>query len=1193
MGKQSIKSLLSLMMAVVLIFTLLPVYPAAAAGGTVKITNLSHDASAPTSSASGKVDIIGTFQDVNTSTITYVIESMVGTTVVGSSSGGDRQPDTGDNKTFKFYQVNVKSGVNRITVKATTTSGQEVSDQAYVTFVDAPNISSVKVGADDTQENTPFVVSSQTPSITVEAPNAVDVTLNGNPMFSGGAGTFYATPTLTQGSNTLTFVAKSTTGTYAETRTLVYYDGNAQLYNVKVGSTAIDPNATIEGSPSGQISGEVVVAVPASGTAPSTLSGQITFNKMVDTTPEVYPSFNEAAVTLTKKNTIGTSLVTYTFRTADSLPELTSGSYQLDLRVNSQQRATLSFKVRGAQDTFIKNIYQIYGVNSTSSSVTSYSSKTAFDAGTSPYVSVPEMPLWLAIDTGKAGDLVKIKSDGTEIAAGNYKYYTDGSGTSYNIYQISKLKSGRQTLTFEYENDSVSVPINYQSAPYIQVTNLYNEQVFTAANAIDSVQGRLINFTAATNNITVEYSGRTITTTSSNGTFSLSTADFPLTLTPGANTLTLSGTADGKKVTTTLTLYLIENDSIQIENFHPLPVDSLTQDNSLFVPGETDQYTTNELTMDTEFAINPADTADEIIIRLDGNKKETRLTRGTGTSWSQSTGELKVGPKAGTVNAFIIEDLALPTTGDLKVTVYVRKGTSTTSKTLTVTRELRPYTILSPKLPNESVITQNFLDVSIQAEGASTVLVGKQSLVKGDKDIFRGRLTGLKAGKNTIKFTVTSGTTKTNGSFEVNYSAEIVQGAQYSATMPSGGKLKLFKGDLQISLPKGTLLREINPTPGSQSPTISLFDKQELLVGIASPIDGRTIKIYNQVNVSDGQGGYRDGQLKLLESNGTMISRMVPKPHFGYASDLYWTDAGYFASTATSDDYETVPGNQPYAAPGFESRSSKQWLEPTQEGTITIKYDPALVNASAGNLGIWRLNGNEWVNLGGTVNKSAKTVTAPFDGFGYYAVFGLRYSYGDVIAQADLRENVEMIMSRGVMKAKDANEFGVNEVITRGEFATMLVRMLNIPLDYDEDITKRTFDDVGPVTNQYMDYRYIETAVRKGIIRGTGPRVFMPYNTLSREDAAVMIARAMNLKLTDNTKSKAGLEKSFTDATTINSSYAGAVLAVTKGKYMEGKANKLEDGQTKATYRFDPKATFTRAEAAAIAVKVMTKMKTL
>ncbi|WP_172255972.1 S-layer homology domain-containing protein [Saccharibacillus deserti] len=1191
MGKQGIKSLLSLMMAVVLIFTLLPVYPAAAAGGSLKITNLSPDRKAPTNSANGKVDIIGTFQDVNTSTITYVIESMVGEKVVGSSSGGDRQPDTGDNKTFKFYQVSVKSGLNRITVKATTTTGQEVSNQAYVTFIDAPNLSSVKVGADDTQENVPFVVSSQTPSITVEAPNAIDVLLNGNSMFSGGAGTFYATPTLTQGSNKLTFEVKSTTSSYAETRTLVYYDGNAQVYNTSIGTTSIEPNTTVSGAPAGQISGEVVLAMPAGGAPTGPISGKITFSKIVSGAAQVYPDFNEATVTLNKKDTVGTSLVIYSFQTTDSLQALDSGAYQIDLNVNGQ-RATVNFKVRGTNDAYIKNIYQLYGVTNTDSSVSAYSSKVAFDAGTTPYVSVPELPLWIAVDIANAAT-VNIKVDGTAIPASNYKPFTDASGTSYNIYQISKLKSGRQTLTFESGSDSISVPINYQSAPYIQVTNLYNEQVFTSADEIESVQGRLINFTSDTNTITVGYSGRTKTVTSTDGTFSLNSKEFPLTLTPGSNTLTLSGTTDGKKITTTLNLFFIENDSIQIENFHPLPVDALKQDNALFIPGEADQYTTNELSMDVEYSIAPADTADEMIIRLDGNKKETRLTRGTGTSWSQSTGELKISPKAGTVNGFIIEDLALPTTGDLKVTVYVRKGTSTTSKTLTVTRELRPYTILSPKLPNESVITQNFIDVSIQAEGATSILVGKQALEKGEKDIFRGRLTGLKAGKNTIKFTVTSGTTKTNGSFDINYSSEIVQGAQYSTVMPSGGKLKLFKGDLQISLPKGTLLREINPMPGSQSPTISLFDKQELLVGIASPLDGRTLKIYNQVNVSDGQGGYRDGQLKLLESNGTMVSRMVPKPHFGYASSLYWTDAGYFASTATSDDYKTIPGNQPYTTPGFESRSAKQWLEPTQTGTITIKYDPKLVNASAGNLGIWKLNGNEWVNLGGTVNKSAKTVTAPFDGFGYYAVFGLRYSYGDVISQADLRESVEVIMSRGVMKAKDANEFGVNEVITRGEFATMLVKMLNIPLDYDEDITKRTFDDVGPVTNQYMDYRYIETAVRKGIIRGTGPRVFMPYNTLSREDATMMIARAMNLKLTDNKKAKAGLEKSFTDATTINASYAGAVLAVTKGKYMEGKANKLEEGQKKATYRFDPKATFTRAEAADIAVRVMTKMKSL
>ncbi|MDO3412098.1 S-layer homology domain-containing protein [Saccharibacillus sp. CPCC 101409] len=1198
MSKSGMKPLLSLMMAVILIFTVLPVFPAqAATAGTLKITNLSDKPGSPTSSATGKIDIIGTYQDVNVSSITYVIESIVGSTVVGSSSGGDMQPDTSDGKTFKFYQVSVKSGTSRVTVKGTTTSGQEVTSVGYVSFIDAPNISSVKVGSDSTQEGVPYVVSSETPSITVEAPNAVTVTLNGNPMFSGGAGIFFSTPTLSQGSNTLTFVASSATSTYAETRTLVYYNNNAQMYNVKIGSTAIDPDSTISTKPSGAITGQVVVAVPASGTSADSLDAQISLSQSADNSSVKVGAFNELPIKLTNKKTISSSLVSYSFTTGSkSVPTLASGAYALDLFVvdTNQYAASVKFKVRGQDDNYIKNIYQLYGTqfDDTAKTLSAYSSKTPFEVGAATYVSVPELPLWLAVEVGgtNGGD-VTIKSDDAAIPA--IASYTDKSGTSYKIFQISKLKSGEQTLTFAYGTDSVSVPINYQSAPYIQVTNLYNEQVFTASTAVKSVQGRLINFTDDSSVIKIEYGGRTTTVTSSNGVFQLDVADFALDLAPGANTLKLSGTANGKAVTTSLTLYLIEDESILIENFHPLPVGSDKTDNSVFVPGDNaDQYTTNELSMDAEFTITPADTADEIIVRLDGNKKETRLTR-SGAAWSQATGELKLGPKANTTNGFLLQDLALPTTGDLKVTVYVRKGTSTTSKTLTVTRELRPYTILSPKLPNESVITQNFLDVSIQSEGASSITVGKQVLDKGDLDIFRGRLTALKAGKNTIKFTIVTGSKKTTGSFVVNYSQEIVQGSQYSAAMPSGGSLKLFKGDLQIKIPKGTVLREVNPTPGSESPTISLFDNQQLLVGIANQQDGRTIKMYNQVGVSDGQGGYRDGQLKLLDSNGTMISRLTPKPHFGYASDLYWTDAGYFTSTATSDDYKTVPGNQPYASPGFESRSSKQWLELTQTGTITIKYDPSLVNASAGNLGIWRLNGNEWVNLGGTVNKSAKTITAPFDGFGYYAVFGLRYSYGDVIAAAATREDTEMMLSRGVMKAKDANEFGVNEVITRGEFATMLVRMLNIPLDYDEDITKRTFDDVGPVINQYMDYRYIETAVRKGIIRGTGPRVFMPYNTLSREDATVMIARAMNLKLTDNDKAETALEKSFTDGGSINSSYAGAVLAVTKAKIINGKANKLAEGEKKATYRFDPKATFTRAEAADIAVAIMTKMKTL
>ena len=85
-------------------------------------------------------------------------------------------------------------------------------------------------------------------------------------------------------------------------------------------------------------------------------------------------------------------------------------------------------------------------------------------------------------------------------------------------------------------------------------------------------------------------------------------------------------------------------------------------------------------------------------------------------------------------------------------------------------------------------------------------------------------------------------------------------------------------------------------------------------------------------------------------------------------------------------------------------------------------------------------------------------------------------------------------------------------------------KRLNIPLNYE--LSKPHFDDVPPIINQdaLWDYSYIETAAREGIIRGTQPRTFEPTANLTRADAAVFLARALDLKLeTDPTKIDKGL----------------------------------------------------------------------
>ena len=104
----------------------------------------------------------------------------------------------------------------------------------------------------------------------------------------------------------------------------------------------------------------------------------------------------------------------------------------------------------------------------------------------------------------------------------------------------------------------------------------------------------------------------------------------------------------------------------------------------------------------------------------------------------------------------------------------------------------------------------------------------------------------------------------------------------------------------------------------------------------------------------------------------------------------------------------------------------------------------------------------------------------------------------------------------------------------------------------------------------------------------------MPDNAITRQDAAIMIARAANLKLQSEANIdsvSASLRKTFTDGDSIDIYARTAVEAVTKAGLIEGKENVLLQGQKKPTVRFDPLETFTRAEAAAVGIRVLKSQK--
>jgi hypothetical protein len=204
----------------------------------------------------------------------------------------------------------------------------------------------------------------------------------------------------------------------------------------------------------------------------------------------------------------------------------------------------------------------------------------------------------------------------------------------------------------------------------------------------------------------------------------------------------------------------------------------------------------------------------------------------------------------------------------------------------------------------------------------------------------------------------------------------------------------------------------------------------------------------------------------------------------------------------------------------------------------------------------------------------------------------MNQSFDDVNSHPWARNDLDTLYSKGIMLNKSDNAFVPNDPISRGEFATMLVKIFDIPLQYDNNATFRDVPRINPLGSRLYDYKYIETAARTGVIRGATLDMFFPDSALTRQDAAVMIARAANLKLTnDDNKTLLALEKLFTDADDIDIYARAAVEAISKSGLIEGKENAVVSGQKKATVRFDPTETFLRSEAAAVAIRVLKQQK--
>lgn len=107
------------------------------------------------------------------------------------------------------------------------------------------------------------------------------------------------------------------------------------------------------------------------------------------------------------------------------------------------------------------------------------------------------------------------------------------------------------------------------------------------------------------------------------------------------------------------------------------------------------------------------------------------------------------------------------------------------------------------------------------------------------------------------------------------------------------------------------------------------------------------------------------------------------------------------------------------------------------------------------------------------------------------------------IAGHDKKIAIEALASRNIINGKTESSFEPNSTMTRAEFATIIARGLGLPVK-----NTSVFADVKE-TDWY--YTYVNTAYSYGMIKGVSETEFNPNGTITREEAAVMVARAAKL----------------------------------------------------------------------------------
>ncbi|WP_432663284.1 S-layer homology domain-containing protein [Wukongibacter baidiensis] len=138
-----------------------------------------------------------------------------------------------------------------------------------------------------------------------------------------------------------------------------------------------------------------------------------------------------------------------------------------------------------------------------------------------------------------------------------------------------------------------------------------------------------------------------------------------------------------------------------------------------------------------------------------------------------------------------------------------------------------------------------------------------------------------------------------------------------------------------------------------------------------------------------------------------------------------------------------------------------------------------------------------------TLTESIKFISSELGKYTFSVPEKPKKKFFDLDNHSWAKEAVNVMIAKGVVNGRSDTEFDPDSEITRAEFATLIIRMLEYEINDNISIP---FEDVDK--NSWY-YKYVAAAYKNGLINGREETKFDPNGNITRQEMAKVIAKVL------------------------------------------------------------------------------------